>query len=176
MLALLPSMAGADGGVPLLLFFSVSAFVRGSAWIFASETVFLIIVSKGSIWHSLVAVLCANIASTVLVGFLMPAVVVLVGMALTAVLPGPIGDYILALLGLGYFVDAEFAKFAPVILGCWAVISFVLTVYCEGLVYRRYWRRRGLVPSFNVSRFLWFSNLISYAGMLYIAASHWFRW
>ena len=72
LLACFPTIAYANGGGPLLLFISGSAFIFGQVWILFIETLLLKKVSGLSIKTTFKHVFLANLVSTLIVGLGFP--------------------------------------------------------------------------------------------------------
>ncbi len=170
-LALLPAMANANGGGPLLVFISGSAFIFGQVWILFAETAFLHRVSGLNVTISLKHVFFANLASTIIVGIGFPIfLATITGFAM--MLPQPYGGYASA-IGTWIYDSAPYIEYLGYISLVWLFITFVLTVYCEKAFYKWYWGKIGFLPIFSVNKFIWQAHGASYAGLLIIVLVMW---
>jgi len=171
MLAFIPAIAYANGGGPLLLFISGSAFIFGQVWILLAETIIFNRVSGQSLKTSFKHVFLANLVSTLLVGLGFPFLLALVtGIAME--LPQPYGGYASA-LGTWIYDSAPYIKYLGYISLIWLLVTFVLTVYCEKWFYRWYWKKVGFTANFNINKFIWQAHAASYSGLLIIVLVMW---
>ncbi|MEE1673397.1 hypothetical protein SNR37_002820 [Agarivorans aestuarii] len=96
LLACFPAIAYANGGGPILLFISGSAFIFGQIWILLIETVLLRKASGLSTKTTFKHVFLANLVSTLIVGLGFPFLLALIT-AFAMELPQPYGGYASAL-------------------------------------------------------------------------------
>ena len=169
--ACLPAVAYANGGGPLLLFISGSAFILGQVWILFIETLLLKKVSGLNVKTTFKHVFFANLVSTILIGLGFPfllAVITAFGMAL----PQPYGGYASA-LGTWIYDSAPHMNYLGYISLAWLFVTFVLTVFCEKAFYKWYWRKIDFTPSFPINKFIWQAHAASYSGLLIIVVVMW---
>lgn len=169
--ALLPTVAYANGGGPLLLFISGSAFIFGQLWILIVETAILKKASGLGLKVSLKHVFFANIVSTIVVGFGFPLMLaILSGIAME--LPEPYGGYASA-IGTWIYDSAPYIKYLGYISLFWLLITFVLTMYCERWFYKWYWNKIGFAANFDLNKFILQAHAASYSGLLLIVLVMW---
>ena len=165
-LFLLPSVIYANGGGPLLLIISGFIFTIGQVWILSTETYFLNKVTNTSISHSFKYVFLANLISTIVIGFGFPFLLALIT-GLGTMLPTPYGGYF-SIVGTWAYSNAPHVEYVEPITFIWLFITFILTVYCEKLFYKKHYKKIGFDENFNLNTFIWKIHLISYSGLLII--------
>ena len=171
LLVFFPAIVWANGGGPLLLVISGSAFIFGQIWILFIAT---LILNKASGLHpktSFKHVFFANLVSTVFVGIGFPLLLAIIT-ALGMELPQPFGGYASA-LGTWIYDSAPYTEFLGYITLFWLFVTFVLTVFCEKAFYRWYWRKVEFAPSFSLNKFIWQAHAASYTGLLIIVIIMW---
>lgn len=170
-LAFLPTLVYANGGGPLLLFISGSAFIFGQVWILFIETFLLKKASGLDAKTTFKHVFIANLVSTIIVGLGFPFVLAIItGLAME--LPQPYGGYGSA-LGTWVYEGAPYIKHLGYISLVWLLVTFLLTVFCEKAFYKWYWRKVGFAPSFSINKFIWQAHAASYLGLLIIVMVMW---
>ncbi|CAH0535308.1 hypothetical protein VST7929_02919 [Vibrio stylophorae] len=166
-----PSIAYANGGGPLLLFISGSAFICGQVWILLVETVLLNRASGLGGGTAFKHVFWANLVSTIIVGFGFPlALAIITGFGMA--LPEPYADYSSA-IGTWLYDRAPYGKYLIYISMVWLFITFLLTIYCEKAFYNWYWRKVGFSPCFSIDKFIWQAHAVSYSGLLIMVLLMW---
>ncbi|ROR97871.1 hypothetical protein EDC56_3538 [Sinobacterium caligoides] len=168
---IMPSIAYANGGGPLLLFISGSAFVLGQLWILFVETTLLKVVSEISLKSAFTQVFLANLISTVVVGLGFPLLLAVVT-AFGMLLPEPYGDYSSA-IGTWIYEGAPAFDYLGYISLLWLLVTFILTVFCERAFYSWYWRKSGYTPSFSLNKFIIQAHAASYVGLLVVVIVMW---
>ena len=171
LLIFFPGLAYANGGGPLLLFISGSAFIFGQIWILFVETLFLKKTSGLNTKTAFKYVFFANLVSTIIVGLGFPfilAVITAFGMEL----PQPFSGYS-SILGTWVYDNAPHTKYLGFIALVWLFITFILTIFCEKAFYNWYWHKVGFIPTFSVNKFIWQAHLVSYLGLLIIVLVMW---
>ena len=171
LLACFPVIAYANGGGPLLLFISGSAFIFGQVWILFIETFLFKKQSGLKAKIALKHVFLANLVSTIIVGLGFPLLLAIIT-AFGMELPHPYGGYVSA-LGTWIYDSAPYIKYLGYISLAWLFITFILTVFCEKAFYKWYWRKIGFNPSFSVNQFIWQAHAASYSGLLIIVLVMW---
>lgn len=171
LLIFLPVLAYANGGGPLLLFISGSAFIYGQIWILFIETLMLRKVSGLNTKTTFKQVFYANLASTIIIGLGFPFILAIItGFAIQ--LPQPYGSYASA-LGTWVYDGDPHTKYIGHISLVWLFITFLLTVIYEKLFYKWYWRKVNFSPSFSINKFIWQAHVASYSGLLIIILLMW---
>lgn len=171
LLVLFPELAFANGGGPLLLFISGSAFIYGQVWILLVETLFLKKASGFTAKTAFKNVFLANLVSTITVGLGFPFVLAVVTGFATD-LPQPYGGYASA-LGTWIYDRAPYIQYLGYVALAWLFVTFFLTVFCEKAFYRWYWRKTGFSPNFSMNQFIWKAHAASYSGLLIIVLVMW---
>ncbi|CUA83181.1 hypothetical protein Ga0061064_0467 [Pseudidiomarina woesei] len=171
LLACFPAIAYANGGGPLLLFISGSAFIFGQVWILFIETMLLKKASGLSTTTTFKHVFLANLMSTLIVGLGFPFLLAVIT-AFAMELPQPYGGYASA-LGTWIYDSAPHIKYLGYISLAWLLVTFLLTVFCEKAFYNWYWRKVGFNPSFSINKFIWQAHAASYSGLLIIVLVMW---
>lgn len=166
-----PAVSFANGGGPLLLFISGSAFIFGQVWILVSETYFYTKLVKLEVVPAFKQVFVVNLVSTIVVGLGFPfllAVLTAFGM----VLPEPYNDY-MSILGTWIYDKAPYIDILPHITIFWLLITFILTILCERWVLLRLWGKAEFKSPIHVNSLMWRVHLVSYAGLIAIILYMW---
>lgn len=171
LLVFFPALAYANGGGPLLLFISGSAFIFGQVWILFIETLLLKNASGQNAKTSFKHVFFANLVSTIIVGIGFPILLAVIT-AFAMKLPHPYGGYASA-LGTWIYDNAPYIKYLGYISLAWLFVTFILTVFCEKAFYKWYWRKVDFTPQFSVNKFIWQAHAASYSGLLMIVLVMW---
>ena len=167
----LPAVSYANGGGPLLLFISASAFIFGQIWILTSETYLYKKLVKIDYVTAFKQVFIVNLVSTVVVGLGFPfllAVITALGMEL----PKPYGGYMSA-LGTWAYDRAPHAEVLPFLLVFWLLVTFFLTVLCERWVLLKIWKKANFESPIEVNKLMLQVHLVSYAGLVIIVLYMW---
>ncbi len=171
LLAFIPSISYANGGGPLLLFVSGSAFLFGQVWILSVETAILKWVSGLEVKTSFKYVFFANLLSTITVGLGFPLLIAVIS-AITMELPLPYGNYA-SIIGTWIYNDAPYLEYIVYFLFVWLLTTFILTIYCEKWFYRWYWKKTGFDAGFSLNKFVWGAHAVSYSGLVLIGLVMW---
>ena len=162
---LVPSIAYADGGGPLLLIMNGITFLYGGILIVIVEWLIYIYWAKipklPAFWDALIA----NIASTLLVGFGLPLLIAAVSAAASFALPPALGDYALA-LGTWVYEGAHFPKLIMASIYFWYFVTFFLTVFVETIALKKLWKERQYEAVKSACSLSWISNAVTYFGLL----------
>ncbi len=171
LLACFPVLAYANGGGPLLLFISGSAFIFGQVWILFIETFLLKKASGLSTKTTFKHVFFANLVSTTIIGLGFPFLLAVIT-AFAMELPQPYGGYASA-LGTWIYDSAPHINYLGFISLAWLFVTFILTIYCEKAFYKWYWGKVSFAPGFSVNKFIWQAHVASYSGLLIIVVAMW---
>jgi hypothetical protein len=171
LLLLIPSVAFADGGGPLLLIVNFLAFLYGSILIILVEWLLyvrLASVPKGpAFWDSLVT----NLLSTVVVGFGFPFVIGLISW-FGLFIPWGVGDILLA-LGTWVYEGIKYPKLSMSMTAFWLLVTYFLTVRYETKILRKRWEKRGFTGKMTPEKLNWICNSVTYAGLFIFFLAAW---
>jgi len=162
---LLPTVARADGGAPLLLFFNSYAFLFGSVFIILIEWLIYLKIGAFPRQPAFWASLTVNIASTLLIGIVLPLILALIT-GLTADLSGH--GSLLATVGTWIAENNKYNGIVQYVTITWLLISFVLTVYFEARLLSRFCTERNISPRIELIKLSWYANGITYAILLLV--------
>lgn len=166
-----PVACFANGGGPLLLLISGSAFLYGQLWIIVSETVVYHKLTGLEARVALKQVFLVNPVSTLVVGLGFPFLLA----ALTAAgmfLPAPFKD-ISSLLGTWAYENASYTELLGLYTVLWLLVTFVLTIDCERWHLTKIWNKSGFSPSISVTGLMVRAHLVSYLGLFGIILYMW---
>lgn len=166
-----PSCAWASGGGPILLLFNGSVFIIGQIWIIGIEYFIfrrLLDDSKMEIFKDIVS---ANLQSTIMLAFILPFVIALVGLAGSFV-PGQLGDLSLA-IGTWVHDKSAYGKLPVYLAFVWFITLYFLTVIFEASIYRRRWKKRGYSPKVSPLNICFCTNTVSHMGLLIAILAIW---
>lgn len=172
LMILLPSIAFADGGGPLLLIFNFLAFMYGSILIILVEWFLytrLASVPRGlAFWDSLVA----NLLSTLVIGIGFPFVIGLISWIGLFIPSWGVGDVLLA-LGTWVYEGIKYPKLSMTMTAFWLVVTYFLTVWYEVKIIRKRWDKRGFTGKIDPVKLSWYCNSITYAGLFIFFLAAW---
>jgi hypothetical protein len=164
-LLILPSLAWASGGGPLLLFFHLSVFIIGQIWVITIEfSVFwrLLSIKKSEIFWD---VFSMNIYSTLVIALGIPLILAGLSAAFGYIFQNEFGELIMA-LGTWVYQKPTFGKLPIYMSFFWSVGLFVLSVHFEAYILRKRWAKRDFASQVGPVKLCWISNTVSYAGLL----------
>lgn len=170
-LLLSPTVTFADGGGPLLLFINLFYFLFGSVAILGGE--WLVYRYRGGLFwkNGFFDALIANFSSTVVVGFGLPFAIAALSASL-GYLTHNVSEKISGLLiALGTWVVGDhplYPKIALIMIPVWLIVTFLLTVRFEAWILQKRGKRRGEHPTITPLKLSWFSNSLSYLGLVAI--------
>jgi hypothetical protein len=168
----MPSLAYANGGGPLLLIINVSTFLFGSLWIIGIEGLLYKKIAKLTIKESFFEALIINLISTIVIGIGFPLILAIIGYA-GSMLPKPFNNYFL-LLGTWVFEGIQYkgnSLLIVVVLGF--IITYLLTVPFEAWCLKKYWNKKQIKVEITANKLSWICNSISYVGLATIALLTW---
>ena len=163
-LIVIPKLAHASGGGPLLLIFNASVFVVGQLWIVAVEYLIYKRFVCNSAKDAISDMVSINVFSTIAIAFFVPLIVAAIGIA-GSFLPGDAGR-VAAALGTWVCDGCRYNHIALAVTFLWFVLLFLMTVYFEALILKKKWTKRGLRPPISTARICWYTNSVSYLGLL----------
>jgi hypothetical protein len=164
---LIPEIALADGGGPLLLIINGMAFHYGGILIIATEWFIYFQWAKIPKYEAFWDALLVNLISTLLVGFGVPLLIALISVGVGAILPNTINSYALA-LGTWVWEGLPFPKVMWASTIFWWIITFILTVIVERKTLERRWISRNYKPVISARNLSWRSNGLTYFGLLIV--------
>jgi hypothetical protein len=170
-LLIFPLASFANGGGPLLLFISGSAFLVGQIWILGSETFVYCKSTDLDVWSAFQQVFVVNLASTIVVGIGLPFILA----AITAAgmfLPEPLSDYA-SLLGTWAYEGIPYPNLLAPYTLVWLLITFWLTVLYERWHLSKIWAKSSYTPSIAISVLMFRAHIVSYTGLVLIILYMW---
>lgn len=160
---LVPGVAQATGGGPLLLIVNGLAFLYGSVLIILVESAIYWSIAGLPIKDAFRDSLMVTLYSTVVVGIGVPIVIALVGGA-GSFLSGTTGQFFSA-MGTWVYEGNEFLNLTFAFTGFWLLVTFYMTVRFEAAVLAKRWNARALQAPMSAGAISWRANSITYAGL-----------
>ena len=170
LLALVPTVALADGGGPILLIVNGFLFTVGQIWILFAESYYLARCAPAvPKWRVFKLIVWINLASTVGGALLLPLLWAAVFAALAAL--GPWRDSTIGgvLIALGTWVAGDNSPFPWLALASSSVLfvgTYFATVWIEYRLLQRWSTSNGIPLANNVLRLSYKMNAISYVGLI----------